>query len=189
MDRTYGVMNFYVHDKDLFQFKYEGKTYMYEYPLIYLISWLVNHWKYILGYDPYPLLPEAKDFQQINSMKETVFSEDRIERELQIAADADWIQRHAWMVCRKDTMLSDISIRRRERQIEIQWNNEAYEKRNIFFVHPRGDEFIEYETFRMVLLDFLNDIVDEFEKNIGADTETMELYQKVGDLKHRLAIH
>ena len=86
-------------------------------------------------------------------------------------------------------MLSDISIRRRERQIEIQWNNEAYEKRNIFFVHPRGDEFIEYETFRMVLLDFLNDIVDEFEKNIGADTETMELYQKVGDLKHRLAIH
>ena len=183
VNESQGVLKLWVNGTDICEYTFEGKLYEYEASLVYIIEWLCENVKYIIGYDPFPLPVDGKD---INDIWEKVytFEGNELEESLWFDANSEWLFRHTWMNVRGNSILSNICFRRIENYIEVSWDNTCYEKVEIYFSQKKGSFLINRLEFIEIIVDFFKKIIEDLrERSVNSPESLKWIEQFENNLK------
>jgi hypothetical protein len=176
---SWGILNFYVENRDICEIIREKKKHEYEWSLVYLVEWLVNNIDFILGYDPFPFLSLYND--SLNFMLDSAWQkeiENNSENLLWFEALGEWERRHTWSADDDGSCISNVYFYRRQDEIEIAWNNQNRECEKIQHKYLIGSKRFEMSYFKDIILNFLKSIINDFEVLYKENDEIIKLKKR-----------
>ncbi|MBN7773729.1 hypothetical protein [Clostridium aminobutyricum] len=181
---SWGVFKLLIEGKDICQYTIDNKNTDYNWNLIYILEWLCENMQYLIGYDPFPLPVQGESTLELIENADDFDSDEEDEIYLWYQAKSSWLFKHSWFCNRGGSFLSNVYFRREQENVEISWNNDFYREKEIIFANPRGIRIIPKTEFKLVIFNFLNDILLKLEEKVPADliddkNKITELYKKI----------
>jgi hypothetical protein len=170
LKQSWGIFRLWVEGKDLCEYKADGVLNKYEWNLIYIIEWLCDNLKYIVGYDPFPVPVKGENLLELLAESYKFDSED-IEEDLWYDAVSSWIFRHSWLCNRAGSIVSNVDFRRVDENIELTWDNDFWEEYKIYFSNVKGVYIVPKKDFKEIIFSFLTNALEQLEGALGKDAK------------------
>ncbi|EGO64340.1 hypothetical protein ALO_08450 [Acetonema longum DSM 6540] len=174
LQNSWGIFRLWVAGYDICEYTINDDKKPYEWNLIHIVEWLCNNLEFILGYDPFPLPVQGDNILELIQESDKFESEEDDELYLWYQAKNSWLFRHSWFSSRAGSMLASVYFRRNRNYIEVAWNNNFFEDKQIFFTNPKGSYAVPKADFKKTIFDFLDNILSNLETKLGRDA-------KIGD--------
>lgn len=159
-----GTMAVYVNGQNISRYVSNGEESNFIGVIFYIVDWLCENFSDIIGYDPYPMPVEGENLLELINSANKFETDDEIEEYLWYSSERNWIFRHSWRAV-SETVISNTFFRRTGDMIEVSWDNSFWREKNVEFISLVGTQLIELETFRVVVLDFLFDLLNSININ------------------------
>ena len=148
----------WVHKVEVCGYFKQDDTHVYRWNIGETVEWLRENLENILTESDFPLPIKADNSIEFYRESGNFESEDDDEFYQWYDKRQEWFFRHSWYVSRSGSYLPDIFFRRKDNQIEIQWDNEhLYD--GVEFINPKGIFEIDPETFKNVITNFIEDYI------------------------------
>lgn len=180
--KSWGYLKFFIDGKDICEYLEEGIPKIYTWNLYFIVEWLCENLEFILGYDPFPLPVKGESTIELINVANGFEIEEEKEEYLWHNAMSSWIFRHTWFSSRGGSTLTSAYFYRKGNDIEVSWDNEFWSADKVEFIHLSGFSRIKKEEFREVILEFLYDILNNFETTTEAEGMQIKNFIKRIDL-------
>ena len=180
---TWGKFELWVHGIDICQYKTEDSVTTYQWNLLYIVEWLSENLRYIVGEKSFPLPVEGQ--HSLELLENCLLFESDNDDEFDVWFDTkqEWEFKHSWFSNRGGSFLPDVFFRRVNDKIEIAWDNEStYSAEGITFINPIGLEYIPIDTFESTIKSFIEDFLENLLQNSKNKFEAEEVCQKIKEL-------
>lgn len=167
-EQLQGTMAVYVNGKNITRYAINGEEFDFNGVLFYIVDWFCDNFFDIIGYDPYPMPVEGENLLELINSSNKFETDDDIQEYLWYSSECNWILRHSWRAI-SESVISNTFFRRTEDMVEVSWDNHFWKEQNIEFISLVGTELIELETFRVVVLEFLFDLINSVKLNREED--------------------
>lgn len=177
--KTNGYVNLWINGINICKY---NRNQQYEGDLYDLTDWFCGKIEYILGHDMFPLPVTGNSALELIENANKFESDSTLEVDLWYAAKSRWVFNHCWFVARGGAVLPCVYFRRVENFIEISWDNEFWERKNIVFSSQKDVCMVEFDIFAGVIKKFLFSIISVLEKKMDNKEKIEELKREIGIL-------